>query len=211
MGAARTILVCGFGPFPGVPRNPSETAARDLARLRRPLLGDLDLRLHILPTHWDALPRLAETLRVLRPDGVLLLGVAARRRVMNVEVRAVNAASAFPDAARRHAPGRVLQPGGPDVRVTRASIRRLVHALRQAGLKAGPSRDAGRYLCNGAYYTALSRLVEARVPVVFVHLPGRAPGARISRLRRANGLAQLVKALEADPRGRDRPASPSAR
>ncbi|QTL02361.1 peptidase C15 [Aquabacter sp. L1I39] len=199
MGAAGTILICGFGPFPGVPRNPSETAARDLARLRRPLLGALHRHVEILPTRWDALPHLADTLRSVRPDAVLLLGVAARRRVVNVEMRAVNVASAFPDAARRHAPQRAVQPGGPDVRVTRACVPHLVHKLRQAGLKAAPSRDAGRYLCNGAYFTALSVLAEARVPVVFVHLPGRAPGARAGRLRRANGLAQLLNALKRDP------------
>lgn len=197
MDGARTVLICGFGPFPGVPRNPSETAARDLARLRRPLLEGLERHLEILPTQWSALPRLAETIATLRPDAVLLLGVAARRRVINVEIRAVNAASGFPDAAQRHAPQRHLQVGGPDVRLTPASAASLVHTLRQAGLKAAPSRDAGRYLCNGAYYTALSGLRKTGVPVVFVHLPGRAPGAHVDRLRRAHGLAQLLKALAA--------------
>lgn len=194
---ARTVLICGFGPFPGVPRNPSETAARDLARLRRPLLDGLARHLEILPTKWDALPHLAVTLRTLKPDAVLLLGVAARRRVLNVEVRAVNAASGFPDAARRHAPGRRLQSGGPDARLTPACASRLLQAVRQAGLKASRSRDAGRYLCNGAYYTALATLDGdgAPVPVLFVHLPGRGREARISRLRRAHGLAQLLKAL----------------
>lgn len=190
---ARTVLICGFGPFPGVPRNPAATAARDLARLRRTLLDGLERHLEILPTRWDALPHLARTLRALKPDAVLLLGVAARRRVLNVEVRAVNAASGFPDAARRHAPSRPIQSGGPDARRTSAAPARLVHALRQAGLDAAPSRDAGRYLCNGAYYTALATL--AGVPVVFVHLPGRGRAARVDGLRRAQGLAQLLKAL----------------
>ncbi|MDE1570810.1 peptidase C15 [Aquabacter sediminis] len=200
MGApARTVLICGFGPFPGVPRNPSQIAAIDLARLRRPLLDGLDRHLEILPTRWNALPHLAQTVRRLQPDAVLLLGVAARRRVVNVEVRAVNAASPFPDAARRHAPQRALQPAGPDVCATTASPARLLQALRTAGVKAAVSRDAGRYLCNGAYYTALSVLRDAGTPVVFIHLPGRGPVARIDRVRRAHGLARLLKVL-ATPR-----------
>lgn len=210
MGApGRKILICGFGPFPGVPRNPAQTAARDLARLRRPLLEGMERHLEILPTHWDALHHLAGLLADVRPDAVLLLGVAGRRRVLNVEMRAVNAASGFPDAARRHAPARALQAGGPDALMTRANAARLVHAIRQAGLGAAVSRDAGRYLCNGAYYTALAALerMAPPVPVVFVHLPGRGPkprgagrvGAQAHRLRRTQGLAQLLKALM--PRG----------
>ena len=41
---ALTILVTGFGPFPGAPFNPTGPLVERLARLRRPALADVDNR-----------------------------------------------------------------------------------------------------------------------------------------------------------------------
>ena len=191
-GEPPKVLICGFGPFPSVPRNPSEAAARQFGALRRPALAHLSRSVEILPTRWDALALLEARITALRPDVVLLLGVAGRRSRIEVETRAVNAASAAPDADGRHAPARQIEDSGPPERVSHLPVQALVAALRRAGLAAGPSRDAGRYLCNAAYYTAL-RAVGNGGKVVFVHLPGR--GARVDPARRAHGLAGLLRAL----------------
>jgi len=194
------VLICGFGPFPGIPRNPSEAAARQLGALRRPALAHLDRVVEILPTRWEALTLLEARITALQPDIVLLLGVAGRRSRVDVETRAVNAASAAPDAAGRHASARTLCAGGPPEIVSRSPASALVAALRAAGIPAGMSRDAGRYLCNAAYYTALHALAGApkggvTCKAVFVHLPGRGPAARLDADRRAHGLARLLLAL----------------
>lgn len=201
-GAARRVLLCGFGPFPGVPANPSATAARRLARLRRPALDGLDLHVEILPTVWNAPARVAHLVETLKPDAVLLLGVAARRRAFCVETRAVNAASPHPDAARGHAPTRRLQADAPAARTTTADARRALAALKAAGLPARLSRDAGRYLCNAVYFAALDTLAtrtprgEAPAPAVFVHLPGGRPlRAALGSGRLERGLGDLLAGL----------------
>lgn len=189
----RTVLITGFGPFPGMPRNPTAALALRLARLRLPALAGLRREPLILPTEWRALDLLKERLAADPPDGVLMLGIAGRRRALNVEIRAMNAARGL-DAAG-HRPASRVSPSGPPVRSLVSRAPALVHALRRARLPAQTSRDAGRYLCNAAYYTALDLLKARGVPVVFVHLPGRGPAARAPLARQLVGLADLMRTL----------------
>lgn len=197
------LLVCAFGPFPGVPANPSERAVRDMLRVRRPALAEADIHLEILPTRWDALARLDALLARHAPDAVLLVGVASRRHRVSVETRAVNATRDFPDAARRHPSGRRLAAGDGELRST-ATIPPLLHALRAAGVPAAASREAGRYLCNASFFHALGeagRRVGRVPPVVFVHLPGRTGRpSRASRAALARGLSGLLVALASQAR-----------
>lgn len=203
-GRPLRLLVCAFGPFPGVAVNPSEQVGRDLLRLARPALRDADIRLVRLPTRWDALGGLDALLEETRPDGVLLFGVAARRRRVNVETLAVNAARPAPDAARRHPAHRRLDATGPATLRTTAATAGMVTALARGGIPASPSRDAGRYLCNASYFHALAaagRRVGAAPPVLFVHLPGRTGRPRgIGRDRLARGLSALLVELAAQAR-----------
>lgn len=199
-GAPR-LLICAFGPFPGVPVNPSQQAVRDLLRVTRPALAGLDVRVEILPTRWDALARLGAVLDDVSPDGVLLFGVAARRRRVSIETRAVNAARPLPDAEGRHPPGRRLRADAPDTLSTTADPARLLQALRAFGVPAGASRDAGRYLCNASFLDALAwerkgRGFPARAPILFVHLPGRTGRpSGVSRARMAHALSGLAAAF----------------
>lgn len=200
------ILVCAFGPFPGVPVNPSQRAAGDMLRLRRPALAGVALHLDILPTRWDALAHLDARLTDLAPDVVLLLGVAARRRRVSIEALAVNAARPFPDAARRHPPHRRLAPAGPDRLVGRVAATPRAIALRRAGVAAAASRDAGRYLCNASYFHALDWAAHRSghavpPPVLFVHLPRRSGRpAGVSRMAMARALSDLLVAIAAEAR-----------
>ncbi len=190
------LLVCAFGPFPGVAVNPSERFARAVLRRRRPSLAGVACDLEILPTRWEALGRLSARIARERPDGILLLGVAPRRRRIDVETRAVNAASWRPDAARRHFPAARLAADGPAVRATTAPVARLIADLRRSLIAAGPSRDAGRYLCNASYYVALAGTEGTGTPVVFVHLPGRSGmPAGVTSGQMITGLSDLLVSL----------------
>lgn len=195
----RRLLVCAFGPFPGVAANPAEAIARAFGRRRWP--GDITVAVEILPTRWAVLKGLPALLRRHAPDGVLLLGVAARRRALCVETRAVNRTTDRPDAARAHPDHRRLMTGGREVLQTTARPRPLLAAARTAFTPARLSRDAGRYLCNASYFIALATL-PAAVPVVFVHVPGQHDDS----LRPGTGLARacvrVLVALAAQVRRR---------
>lgn len=171
MGGRVRILVCAFGPFPGVPVNPSARLAQRLGRMRRPAFAGIELIVQILPTRWDGLDLLRHHLAHVAPDAVLLLGVAPRRRALCVETRAVNDAADRADAVHRHPPSRRICPHGPRVLRSTADVPVLLAAARAQYPDTQTSRDAGRYLCNASYFIALDW--AGGRPVVFVHVPGR--------------------------------------
>ncbi|MCB9683688.1 MAG: hypothetical protein H6735_01445 [Alphaproteobacteria bacterium] len=168
------VLVTGFGPFPGVPDNPSGRLARsvDGARLGGALVTGIEL-----PVHWTEGPEGA--VRVARElDAALVvgLGVAVGRAGVHVERRAVRVEVGRPDA-RGDVVARLSGP--PEVRAT-LDTRRLAHALG-----ARLSDDAGRYVCNAWLYRVASAL---EVPVGFVHLPAEG----LARHRLLSGLRAML-------------------
>lgn len=205
MSAAATILVVGFGPFPRVPRNPSGVLALRIAASRRFPLRDCTARALVLPTAYGAIETvLRPFVREERPDAILLIGVAARRRALCVETRALNRASRlFPDASGSVGQTLALAPERPLVLRSRAPVQDLVQRLRAAGLAARASIDAGRYLCNAAYFAMLDEAGPDGPPVVFIHVPmpaGRTPGDRrptLSAMERGLTGAALVLAARA--------------
>lgn len=168
------LLVCGFGPFPGVPDNP---AAATIRRLRAdawaPEHGEADYL--ELPTTWaGAVPAVADAMRATGADGVLMLGVAAGAESFRVEMRAANTVGADrPDAAGRLFPRRAISPLGPAVARATALVQPMVEALHRAGLAAYASSNAGDYLCNYAFYRVLTEIAaEPRGPLAaFLHIP----------------------------------------
>ncbi len=173
---SRTILVTGFGAFPGSPRNPTEGIVAHLRR-QAPRLARLgiDLRCVALPVRYDELQGRLEKLACgLRPDAVLHLGVAGRRRRICVETHARNRAGPLrPDAAGR-CPAAVLVDQGTLVLRSTFPSRRILPALRAGGLRAQMSRDAGDYVCNATLYRSLAMALAPEVG--FIHVPSLRPG-----------------------------------
>ena len=197
------LLITGFGPFPRVPRNPSERLARALAAHPRLRLAGVEARALVLATTYPALDEvLLPALGAPSPDAVLMLGVAGRRRHVSLETRAVNRVSRlFPDASGRVAARLAYRPGEPHVRRARAPLAALLAAMRGRGLDARPSRDAGRYLCNASSYAALG---AGAAPTIFVHVPlprGDARRDRRPSLRAMErGLLEVALILAAQGR-----------
>jgi len=171
------LLFTGFGPFPGMRRNPSAAVARLVAADRRWRVLGVERKALVLPTTYAALEVELAPALLQGFDAVLMIGVAGRSRRLRVERRAVNRTSVlFPDASGCRS--KSLGFGERiDARLTRASFPRALATLRSAGLPSRLSQDAGRYLCNAAYFRALAE----SVPVLFVHIP-KAP--RLDRPKR---------------------------
>ncbi len=168
-----TALVIGFGPFPGVPVNPSAALVKALGRLRRPAFGDANIVIHILPTNYSAVDvELPALLRKHDPDIVLMFGLAGRAKFLRVETQGTNKRSAVhPDAAAKTPAGPAKQ--GPARLKSAAPVAALIAAARSAGVNTNASRDAGRYICNASLYTCLDLKRTNRRPefVSFIHIP----------------------------------------
>jgi pyroglutamyl-peptidase len=174
-----TVLITGFGRFPGAPVNPSGTIALRLARRRRPCLARTRLIAHIFATSYEAVDReLPALITHLRPDAILLFGLATRARHLRIEAMARNRVSVlFPDIRGQRPNGGAIAPAAkgqttPARRMTRLPIVRLVAAARATGVAAACSHNAGSYLCNYLYWRALETGDYPGGPsAIFVHVP----------------------------------------
>jgi pyroglutamyl-peptidase len=194
------VLLIGFGPFPGAPFNPSASLVKALARRRRPALAEIDFATHVFATTYAAVDHDLPKLFAARPDVVLIFGLAGRRHALCIETRARNAVSLlFPDASGHRPKRGVITLDEPPSYAGNAPFARLLGVVRATAVPARLSRDAGRYLCNYAYWRALQRVHGDGPLVQFVHIPPvrLGPQPRHRAHRRTPTLAALVTAAEA--------------
>lgn len=177
-----TLLVTAFGPFPGAPTNPSADIVAELERYWRGRFSRMGVKLvtAVLPVVYAIGPLLDALVAREKPDAIVHLGLAARRRCVTVETRARNIVSRLkPDAQGAFASSRAhLTSAGASLPVG-WDAGRLVAGLRHAGLDAHASNDAGDYICNATLWRSL----ETGAPAVFIHVPkkSRAAPAEVAR------------------------------
>lgn len=179
-----TILVTGFGPFPGAPFNPTGSLVRRLARTRHPAMARLKIVTHVFRTGYDAVDRdLPVLVKTHRPDALLMFGLSARARTLRIETQARNSLGRNPDATGRVPPARAIVPGSSVHLAMKTPAQTLLAAARAAGVPALLSRDAGNYLCNYLCWRATEVAGKPKGPyyAAFVHVPELKPKNRTSR------------------------------
>jgi pyroglutamyl-peptidase len=195
------ILITGFGSFPGAPWNPTQPLVARLTRLRRPAFADVGISNHIFPVTYRAVDReLPELLKKLRPQALLMFGLAGRTAHVRVETRARNAVTMlWPDAAQTRSRKGFIGLG-PDATMFGPHTAKLLRAARATGIDARASRDAGAYLCNYLSWRAIEAVgTNSDLQLAaFVHIPllardGTAMRKGSSRIT----LEELVDAGEA--------------
>jgi pyroglutamyl-peptidase len=168
------ILITGFEPFPGAPYNPTQSLVDRLTRLRRPALADVELFGHVFPvTYRDVDRELPELLRKVRPQALLMFGLAARTPYLRIETRARNAITTlWPDADHaRVRKGSIA--GDADAMSFGAHTAKLLRAALGTGIDTRASRDAGSYLCNYLSWQAIEATRRDSGPhlAAFIHVP----------------------------------------
>lgn len=194
------ILVAGFGPFPGTPRNPSAALALRLAHSPR-AARFARVTAAVLPTVYETIPPLlARLIEREQPDAVLMFGLAGSTPFLRIETRARNRASLFHADAARKKSAQTLVPGAAETLRVRAPVRHLLHAARGAGVQARLSADAGGYICNAALFHVLQAAHRKPAPLAaFVHIPRpRGRGKRRASVQSSRpAMAALTQAGEA--------------
>jgi pyroglutamyl-peptidase len=196
-----TALIAGFGPFPGAPFNPTAALAANLARRRRPAVADVRRIAHVFATSYAAVEReLPALIARHRPDLVLLFGLAPGTAYLRIEARAKNRRSTlFADVDGKH-PALAIDPGAPAALAGIAPQAPLRVAAGRARVPVKISIDAGKYLCNFAYWRALRLAARDGGLVQFVHVPNVRPAntrRRISDRKQRVTEADLLRAGEA--------------
>ena len=161
------ILVTGFEPFGGETGNASGTAVQRLGEIPGP--DGVNLATAILPVTWSgAGPALLRAVETHQPDAIIAVGEAGGRAVVTPERWARNLGHGrIPDndgVVRDAAP---LAPG-PARLESRLDPAALTRAIQDAGVPAEVSEDAGAFLCNAVFWTALHR---TDLPATFIHVP----------------------------------------
>jgi pyroglutamyl-peptidase len=166
------LLLTGFAPFGGRDENPTQ-------RLMRRLAGRPGLACVVLPVEYAGAPTaFARAFDRFQPWAVVSFGLAGDARAFRVERVARNRDdSPAPDNAGTVRQGMEIVARGPDTHLNTLPVALLLDSLRAAGLEAGPSDDAGGFVCNHLFYHA-RHLIETRgvpVPMGFVHVPPAPP------------------------------------
>ena len=165
------VLVAAFGPFGGESMNPALEAVR---LLPGSVAGVRLVRIE-LPVSYERAPRaVEEALLAERPDVVLCAGQAGGRAQVSIERVAVNLADAVaPDVDGCRPCDEPLVADAPAALFATVPTRRMVQAVRDAGLPAQLSYSAGTFVCNATLFRLLWML-EREAPAVragFVHVP----------------------------------------
>ncbi|MEM7239859.1 MAG: hypothetical protein AAF501_18795 [Pseudomonadota bacterium] len=160
----RRTLVTGFEPFGPWRVNSSWEGVQRLARLQPTFV------IACLPVDYDAAAAdLGHAIEQHRPDRLLLTGLADRS-VPTLETRACVGPSCRADT-RPHRAGRW-------------NFDRWLSRMRTAQIPAKLSSNAGRYVCETTYWTALGTHVQE---VAFLHLPPLGQAWSAARLARVIG------------------------
>jgi pyroglutamyl-peptidase len=164
------ILLTAFEPFGGSSTNPSQALAEEFERRSFP-----NVHTQVLPTSYvRSAAILTERLRTLRPSQVVMLGLHGGAQHLRYEQVALNlnhSAKADNDGETRLL--RHIRPAGPVGYWNRLPYEALRNHAERLGETLELSRDAGGFVCNHAFYTALD-FAHTELPdchVGFIHVP----------------------------------------
>jgi pyroglutamyl-peptidase len=169
-----TILLTGFGTFPGVPDNATAALVPELAARARVQFPDYDVVDEILPVVWSQTPGLLQQL-LKRVDPVLALhfGVTKHTSGFQIELVGRNVCEPRFDALGEVPTTAHLIEAGPEVLNSSFPAKSIVARLERAGLPHVESLSAGTYLCNAVLYHSLTHAQSRDEPFLagFVHMP----------------------------------------
>lgn len=127
----------------------------------------------VLPTEFQrSAQQLTQLLDEHQPQALIMLGVAETRSEINLENFALNIQNArIPDNAGDQPCHMPIIPEGPPAYRATLPLDSMLTLLEQHGLAACHSYEAGTFVCNHVFYTAMHLLAHTDVQAGFVHLP----------------------------------------
>ncbi|KAM9352444.1 pyroglutamyl-peptidase 1 [Symphorus nematophorus] len=167
MNGGDIVVVTGFGPFRQFIVNPSWEAAKGLKLVG---LGErIDVYIKEVPVSYvKAQQVIGEIWQTLHPKFAVHLGVARGSSVVILEQTGKNSGYRDKDVCGFCPESHCCLEGGPEKLDSVINMRAVSKVLKQAGMDVIYSRDAGRYLCDFAYYCSL---YHGKRNAALVHVP----------------------------------------
>ena len=197
------VLVTGFDPFGGESINPAWEAVKCI---RNEIAGAEIVTMQIPTVVGRSIERIHEKMKELQPDMVISVGQAGGRFGVTPERVAINLMDArIPDNDGFSPVDIPVEKDGETAYFTTLPVKKMVEAMKEAGIPAGLSYSAGSYVCNTVMYAGLS-LAAHEFPAMrsgFIHVPfipeqleGKKEGTPAMELSMiAKGLEAAIKAL----------------
>ncbi|XP_008290208.1 pyroglutamyl-peptidase 1 [Stegastes partitus] len=178
MSERDTVVVTGFGPFRQFLENPSWRAAQ---ALKLAGLGDrTDVYIKEVPVSYVQTQNIIEELwRTVNPKFAVHLGVARGSSIVLLEQTGKNVGYSDRDVCGFCPESHCCIEGGPEKLDSVVNMRAVSKVFKQAGMDVIYSRDAGRYLCDFAYYLSL---YHGQRKAAFIHVPSSGSLASADRL-----------------------------
>ncbi len=199
------IMMTGFEPFGGESMNPALEAVR---RLPDRVAGAEIVKVELPTVYGRAGEVLEEAVRRELPDAVLCVGQAGGCSGILVERVAINLRDArIPDNGGRQ--DEAVREDGPAAYFSSVPVKRMVAAIREAGVPAFLSYSAGTFVCNDILYSLL-HLAARDYPAMkggFLHVPyateqtvdkpSGTPGMELGTIARAleRAIGAVVEAI----------------
>lgn len=201
------VLLTGFEPFDGEAVNPSWEAVRALQGWQLPALagqhGPAQVHARRMPCVFGAaLQALDAALAELQPSLVIAVGQAGGRSAFTPERVAINIDDGrICDNAGCQPIDVPVVAGAPAAYFSSLPVKRIVQAVRAAGLPAELSNTAGTFVCNHLFYGLMHRLAQPEAQRRgmrggFIHIPYLPEqAARLPGPPPAMALADVMAAL----------------
>ncbi len=192
----KRILITAFDAFGGETINPSWEAVQ---RITPPPQVEL-IRLQVPTVFGESLEKTIDAIRREKPDVVLCIGQAGGRGAVTPERVALNLMDAsIPDNAGTMPVDVPVVQGGENALFATVPVKRIVEAIRKAGVPGQLSNTAGTFVCNQLLYGVLSYCQAKNLPTQagFIHVPYLPEQAEGKKDCPSLSLEQIVNALEA--------------
>ncbi|XP_005729966.1 pyroglutamyl-peptidase 1 isoform X1 [Pundamilia nyererei] len=203
MNKSETVVVTGFGPFRQFLTNTSWEAAKGLKLIG---LGEnVDVHVRELPVSYLKTQKvIGELWHTLNPKFAVHLGLARGSSVVILEQTGKNTGYRDRDVCGYCPETRCCVEGGAQKLESVINMRAVSKHFRQAGMNVVYSRDAGRYLCDFAYYCSLYH-GQGRAALIHVPTSGTLASAdRLVPLLQAL-IQKILEQLEEHSKTRDPP------
>lgn len=165
------LLLTGFVPFLDFKVNPTEEIARALDGRT---IGNYEVIGRVLPVEFSGTAVQAlHHYKEVKPDVVIMLGLAGGRSKLTPERIAINCCDGAPDNSGIALQDALIEEEGPDAYFSTLPIRQFVTNLNEQGYPSQISNSAGTYLCNFVMYKMLHhiKIEQDNVRAGFVHIP----------------------------------------
>ena len=162
-----SVLVSCFEPFGGESINASQELVNVLSSTRK------DLHYLVLPTVFSsAVDRIIQTIDLIRPGLVIMLGEASGRASISLERVALNFANArIQDNEGSQPSHELIRADGPLALQTNLPLERISDVLTVEGIPNTISYFAGTFVCNSLSYGVLEYCLHNSIQAGFVHVP----------------------------------------